>query len=60
MTKENELPKDKSLDPVVLLLLFGIYFVCSYLAGHSVFELVYGLILIFYYFKVRIFQKKTM
>lgn len=53
-------PKQESIDPVVLLLLFGIYFVCSFLAGHCIFELVYGLILILYYFKARLIQKKSM
>ena len=52
--------KGNSFDPVVLLFLFGLYFVIDFFTAKDMFGLLYGLILIFYYFKCRIIEKKSM
>ncbi len=54
MTKEN------NLNLVVLLLLFGMYFIMSYLSSKNIPELVYGIILIIYHVRFKILHKKSM
>lgn len=49
-----------NFDPVVLLMLFGIYFVINYLVIFNLIELLYGIILIIYYIKCKIVQKKVL
>ena len=49
---------EAKLNGVVLLLLFGIYFVISFINTGSIPELVYGIVLIFYHIKLRYIQKK--
>ena len=50
--------KELGFDPVVLLLLFGVYFVLDYYTSKFIPELLYGFSLIFYYFKCIIIRKK--
>lgn len=51
--------EELGFDPVVLLLLFGLYFVLDYYATKFIPELLYGFSLIFYYFKCIIIRKKN-
>jgi len=51
--------KELDFDPVVLLLLFGIYFALDYNMTRFIPELLYGFALIFYYFKCIIIRKKN-
>lgn len=51
--------EELGFDPVVLLLLFGIYFVLDYYTSKFIPELLYGFSLIFYYFKCIIIRKKN-
>ena len=53
MTKEGD------FDPVVLLLLFGLYFVLKYATTQSVSELVYGIILLGYHIRFKIARRKS-
>ena len=46
------------VDLVLLLLLFGIYFVLSYSTSKNIAELIYGIILIFYHIKLKFIMKK--
>lgn len=51
--------KGNSFDPVVLLLFIGIYFVLSYIDTKIIPELIYGSILLIYYFKYLLIKKKS-
>ena len=50
--------KESELDLVLLLLLFGLYFIISFLTSNNVFELIYGIILVFYHVKLKFLQRK--
>lgn len=52
--------KDNGLNLVLLLLLFGMYFIMSYISTKNIPELVYGIILIIYHVKFRVLQKKSL
>jgi len=54
MTKEN------NFDPVVLLLLFGLYFIMSFISEKNIPELLYGIVLIFYYVKCKFVLKNNL
>lgn len=42
--------KDKDLD--VLLLIFGIIFILDYFATNVIYDLLYGIVLLIYYFRI--------
>ena len=50
--------EELGFDPVVLLLLFGVYFVLDYYTSRFIPELLYGFSLIFYYFKCIIIRRR--
>ena len=49
----------KKPDAVLLLLLFGIYFILSYINTKLIPELIYGVILLIYYFRFTLCKNKT-
>lgn len=51
--------KEGNLDPVVLLLLFGLYFVLKYATSQCVTELIYGIILLIYHIRFKIARIKA-
>lgn len=51
--------EELGFNPVVLLLLFGIYFVLDYYVTKFIPELLYGFSLIFYYFKCTIIRRRN-
>ena len=50
--------KEGNLDPVILLLLFGLYFVLKYATTQSVTELIYGIILLIYHIRFKMARRK--
>ena len=56
--KGKNMTSETNFNGVVLLLLFGIYFVLSFINTKNIPDLIYGVILIIYYVKFRIIQKK--
>ena len=52
--------KNGGLDPVVLLMLFGIYFVLKYISAKEFTDLLYGIVLIMYHIRFAILKKKSM
>ena len=52
--------KDNGLNLVLLLLLFGMYFIMSYISTKNIPDLVYGIILIIYHVKFIVLQKKSL
>ena len=49
---------ETKLNGVVLLLLFGIYFTIGFINTGNIPELIYGIILIIYYIRLKYIQKK--
>ncbi len=56
--KGRNMKRVAGVDLVLLLLLFGIYFVLSYSTSKNIAELIYGIILIFYHIKLKFIMKK--
>jgi hypothetical protein len=51
--------KEGNFDPVVLLFLFGLYFVLKYATTQSVTELIYGIVLLIYDVRFHIARRKA-
>lgn len=51
--------KEGNFDPVVLLLLFGLYFVLKYATTQSITELIYGIVLLIYHIRFQIARRKA-
>lgn len=49
-----------NFDPVVLLMLFGIYFILDFMSGKNIPQLLYGIALIVYYIRYKIIKNKVM
>ena len=49
--------KKCGLDLVLLLLLFGIYFILKFISEKQVTDLIYGCILIIYHIKLKMLEK---
>lgn len=49
---------NKYVNPVVLLLIFGLYFVTDFLETNNYWNMIYGLFLLIYYIRCKVIQKK--
>lgn len=52
--------KNNGFNPILILLLFGIYFIISYFETKNIPELVYGAVLVCYHVKFKILQKNSL
>ncbi len=50
--------KNSEVDFLVVLLLFGIYFVLKYFTEMNIYDLLYGCILIYYHIKLKYFPSE--